>query len=240
MLYCFDFYMLHQLWAASYAGRTTFVVTLSVCIMYVGMYMGCSLPNKSSPGHDRISYCDIKTCLAQSLPQLVSIYNTCIANCKVPDDWKKATIRLIPKANNDSRDLSEWRPISLLVTFYKLFMKLMERRIIPWIVDTNRLSDKQKGSMPRNGLQEHVFCLKNSITDFRHQSGKLFVTFIDLADAFGSINHDFMIDLLKIYGYPEKIVKLRGTVPLTNFLTVYAYLSKIITHWWQIRYVSYR
>ena len=109
---------------------------------------------------------------------------------------------------------------SLLVTVYKLFMKLLERRIIPWIVDNNVLSPKQKGSMPRNGLQEHVFCLNSSITDFRHQSGKMFVTFIDLADAFGSINHDYMIDSLRVYGYPESIVNLTKDIYTNSYFKV--------------------
>ena len=83
---------------------------------------------------------------------------------------------------------------------------VLGKRIIPWIVETNRLSHNQKGSLPRNGLQEHVFCLKNSITDFRHQSGKLYVMFLDLADAFGSIDHEMMVDALRAYGYPEIII----------------------------------
>ena len=52
------------------------------------------------------------------------------------------------------------------------------------------------------------FCLKNSITDFRHQSGKLYVMFLDLADAFGSIDHEMMVDALRAYGYPEIIINL--------------------------------
>ena len=74
--------------------------------------------------------------------------------------------------------------------------------------------------MPRNGLQEHVFCLKDSTTDFRNESGKLFVTFIDLADAFGCINHDFMIDSLKIYGYPEKMVELTKDIYTNSYFQV--------------------
>ena len=33
---------------------------------------------------------------------------------------------------------------------------------------------------------------------------------------------------------------LGGTAHLTNFVVVYAFFSKITTHWWQVRYVSYR
>ena len=65
---------------------------------------------------------------------------------------------------------------------------------------------------PLNGLQEHVFCLKNSITDFRHQSGKLYIVFLDLADAFGSINHEMMVDDLRAYGYIEIIINLTKNI----------------------------
>ena len=35
-------------------------------------------------------------------------------------------------------------------------------------------------------------------------------------------------------------ITLRGYSTLTSFVTVYAFTSKITTHWWQVRYVSYR
>ena len=36
------------------------------------------------------------------------------------------------------------------------------------------------------------------------------------------------------------ILYLSGTAPLTNFATVYAFTSKITTHWGKVRHVSYR
>ena len=62
---------------------------------------------------------------------------------------------------------------------------------------------KQKGSLPCNGLQEHVFCLKQALDNFRNSSGKLFACFIDLADAFGSIYHDIMIREMHSAHYPD-------------------------------------
>ena len=91
-------------------------------------------------------------------------------------------------------------------------MSIIGKRVIPWIVETNRLSSKQKGSLPRNGLQEHVFCLNSAITDFKHQSGKMFVMFLDLADAFSSIDHELMINALHCYGYPDALVNLTSNI----------------------------
>jgi hypothetical protein len=91
-------------------------------------------------------------------------------------------------------------------------MMIIGKRVIPWITVTDRLSCKQKGSLPRNGLQEHVFCLNSAITDFKHQSGKMYIMFLDLADAFGSIDHELMIDALRAYGYPNDLVNLTKNI----------------------------
>ena len=167
-------------------------------------------PNRSAPGHDRLTYVDYK--LSNVIQILTSIFNSSLANCKIPSDWKHPIIKLIPKSSTDAIDLSEWRLISKLVTIYKVFMSIIGKRVISWIVETNRLSSKQKGSLPRNGLQEHVFCLNSAITDFKHQSGKMFVMFLDLANAFGSIDHQLMINSLHCYGYPDALVNLTSNI----------------------------
>ena len=87
-------------------------------------------------------------------------------------------------------------------------MTIVQKRVMAWIVDTQRLSCRQKGSMPRDGLQEHVFCMKASVNDFMHSSSKRFITFVDLADAFGSVHHDFMISAMRSAGYPDFLIDL--------------------------------
>ena len=68
---------------------------------------------------------------------------------------------------------------------------------------------RHNGSLPRNGLQGHEFCLNSDVGDFLHISSKLLITlFIDLKDAFGSIDHDFMIRSLELASYPEYVIKI--------------------------------
>ena len=130
----------------------------------------------------------------------------------MPAAWKRALITLIPKTETQSDNVDDWRPISLLLTSYKLFMSVIQKRLMGWIVDTNRLSCRQKGSLPRNGLQEHVYCLFTNIRDFMHQSTKLFVCFLDIKDAFGSLDHKFMLDSLSEAGYPDIYVELTKNI----------------------------
>ena len=77
-----------------------------------------------------------------------------------------------------------------------------------WIVETDRFSITQKGAMPRKGLQEHVFSLKTTISDFLHNTGQLFVSYVDLKDAFGSLNHAFMINQMQDAQYPELFINI--------------------------------
>ena len=167
-----------------------------------------SLPSKKSPGKDGVTYETLKVKIKKITPALTTIFNICLTHCRVPNDWKQGVISLVPKTLIPSLDITEWRPISLLSSFYKLFMTIIQKRVMTWIVDTQRLSCRQKGSMPRDGLQEHVFCMKAAVSDFMHSSSKQFITFVDLADAFGSVNHDFMITAMRSAGYPDFLIDI--------------------------------
>ena len=55
-----------------------------------------------------------------------------------------------------------------------------------------------------NGIrQELIFTLKVEMDDFRRKSTKLIVVFIDFADAFGSVKHEFIFETSH-FGIPEK------------------------------------
>jgi len=166
------------------------------------------LPTNRSPGRDGVTYETLKINLNKLAPTLTAVFNVCIAHRRVPDEWKQGIITLVPKTSENSNNLDDWRPISLLSSVYKLFMSLIQRRLMPWIVQTGRLSPRQKGSLPRNGLQEHVYCLKTAVSDFLHQSSKLFIAFIDIKDAFGSLDHDIMIESLTTAGYPDLYIDI--------------------------------
>ena len=83
---------------------------------------------------------------------------------------------------------------------------LIQYKMVPWIAESSRLF--KKGPMSRNGLQEHVFTLKAGIVTFLHQSSKLCVTFIDLKDVFGRIDHQVMLNHLSEVGNPEDIISI--------------------------------
>ncbi len=134
--------------------------------------------------------------------------NTCWINRKVPPEWKHSLTIQIPQKGGDPNSPEDWRHIALLLSSYKIYMKLIQIRAMKWIVETKRLSSKQKGSLPRNGLQEHVYELRTSIDNLKHLSSKFFMTFVDIKDAFGSLDHAYMLNVMAEAGYPECIIEI--------------------------------
>ncbi len=103
-----------------------------------------NLPNNKASGSDGVTYKMLKSGKSTLCPVLTNIFNICLENGKVPEAWKGALIHRIPKKDNIPDDPSTWRDISLLPTVYKVFMKCLLSRILPWLVETGTLSSKQK------------------------------------------------------------------------------------------------
>ena len=89
------------------------------------------LKNNKSPGIDKISNELLKYTLqaAYTLKYPLSVlFNTCLNGRDVPKSWKNALIILVYK-KGDPTELKNYRPISLLSHLYKLFTKILTKRI---------------------------------------------------------------------------------------------------------------
>ena len=86
-------------------------------------------------------WCTIKanqTLLEESLKFLLKIFNKIWTEGNSPDIWKQTTIVQIPKLKKDSRDLQNYRPISLTSCLYKTMERIINNRLI-WHLESNNL-----------------------------------------------------------------------------------------------------
>ena len=74
-------------------------------------------------------------------------------------------------------------------------------RLIEFI--SNEISFWQRVYLEKRDRQELIFNLITEIYDLKHLSTKMYVTFIDFADAFGSVSHEFIFDSLERFNIPE-------------------------------------
>ena len=159
-----------------------------------------SLPNGKSGGIDGVRYEDLKEMFSNNGHILVNIMNIMLVNFRFSRYWKECVIQRIPKKNFDENDLT-MRDISLLPVCYKVLSKAICNRILPYIYDV--VAFWQRAYLCKWDRQELIFTLKSAIDDFRHKSTKFYLIFIDFADAFGSVNHTFMFETLRVFNIPD-------------------------------------
>jgi len=93
--------------------------------------------------------------------------------------------------NDDRCEVSNYRPVSLLTSFLKIFETVMQRRILKHFIKYNILSTEQYGF--RVGLSADNITYKLTTEILNAMNNKLLVggIFCDLEKTFDCVNHDF-------------------------------------------------
>ncbi|CAB4431081.1 unnamed protein product [Rhizophagus irregularis] len=87
------------------------------------------LPLKKATGPTGITYEDIKLTIEPMKGMLLEIFNDILTTGELPKDWLKAHIYPIPKPKPWQYDLNNTRPITLLETARKFFVKILTNRL---------------------------------------------------------------------------------------------------------------
>ena len=92
-----------------------------------------SLKINKSPGHDGVSFNVIKKCFGELCEPLKYLFNLSIVKGIFPDDLKIAKVTPIYKADNSS-NISNYRPISVLPCFSKMLERIIYSRLQKYLL----------------------------------------------------------------------------------------------------------
>ena len=160
--------------------------------------------NKSS-GHDEIDSCVVKRCIHLITLPLSHIFNASFEHGTFPKDFKLAKVIPVYKKGDNSL-CSNYRPISILSVFSKIFEKLVYNRLIAFLDKHNISYSKQFGFRQGYGTNMALIEFVNNISLAFEEKKIVLGLFLDLSKAFDSIDHDILIHKMYHYGIRGKVL----------------------------------
>ena len=127
----------------------------------------------------------------------------------MPDNDRLALKFLIPKTDN-SRNLEDFRDITLFNAFIKVMFGIWSRRVNQFMVKNGFIdTGVQKGFIPKvSGCVEHNQTLHDILRADKRGGKSVQVSFLDLKNAFGSVKHNLIVAALRWYHIPDHMISL--------------------------------
>ena len=132
----------------------------------------------------------------------------------MPQEWGSAIICPIYK-QGDKLECRNYRGISLLNVAYKIFTNLLTRYIEPYVDEI--LGDYQCGFRKGRSTIDQNFCLRMILERACEYKVDIHQMYIDYKEAYDTINRTELVEIMKDFGIPMKLVRLvKMTLANTN------------------------
>ena len=164
----------------------------------------------SSPGHDGIPF-SCYSCGGQfALLALFGGYKAITNGTSIPSDFYQSLLVFIPKGEEDSdfvcvvRKAADLRPIALSNTDAKIIASCLERPLS--FAVRQLVGHHQRGGVRGRGVVDNVIDLEAAALSFSCFPGSPGLIGTDFSNAFPSVEHDWLWDVLRAIGVPEFFV----------------------------------
>ena len=160
--------------------------------------------NDRSPGTDGLTYEFYKSFWHLVGKDLVEVFNYSFENKELPESQKYGLLTLLFKKGERAL-LSNWRPISLLNTDYKILAKALSVRLSG--VLANIVSDEQTCGVPGRTILNNVFILRDLVVICKQKNIPAAIISIDQMKAFDRVNWSFTYKTLRAFGFKDTFVR---------------------------------
>lgn len=163
---------------------------------------------RSANGPDGVGYGIIQTNEKEFSILMSMISKAMLEYGECPSVWDRSRSLLIYK-HGDPKQLRNWRPLTISSAMYRIWTCTLSN-ILQGISRTSPLfSESQKGFIKgTNGCMINTATITELFADANRKNKNIWMITIDLQDAFGSISHNYIDEILKEYEFPDNIRRI--------------------------------
>ena len=176
----------------------------------------------TGPSSSCLNMVFIKLFKNSMVPILHYLFSLIIDLCEFPKIWRLTTIVPIPKGRK-TRNIPDFRPISILNNVSKIFERLLFDRIYDHICYF--IDDSQYGFIKKGSTEAQLINYIHNIYSSINKGINMVSFYSDICKAFDSVNHTILLHKLSYYGIKNNNLQL-----LQSYLTDRKHCVKINNH----------
>ena len=164
-----------------------------------------SMENDKSPGNDGLT----KEFYSEFWPTIgCNVYESFVgafSNQELSTSQRQAIIKLLEKKDRDRRYIKNWRPISLLNIDVKLLNKTLAsklKQVLPAIIHSD-----QTAYVSGRFIGESTRLISDILETTKILNIEGYILTMDIEKAFDSMDHSFLMETLKAFGFGENFMK---------------------------------
>jgi hypothetical protein len=124
---------------------------------------------------------------------------------KFPSSVVRGLITLIHKGG-DRLPLGNYRPITLLNTTYKIYAKLLQRRLQPVLVEI--ISHDQSAFLPLRYILDNIVLTQETLNWAKVSKQPLLLLKLDFAKAYDRVSWPFLFLAMEALGFNQAFIKM--------------------------------
>ena len=161
-------------------------------------YLKSIRPNSKATGLDGIGIKPLKLALNAIAPSLTHIYNSSIASCTFPINFKRA--KLIPVYKKDSvHDRNNYRPISILPIISKPLERHVAKSFLGYLTSNNLIHRNQSAYRPHHSCETALLNLTDNWLKVMESRKLVDSVLLDLSKAFDLVEHALLLSKIGKY-----------------------------------------
>jgi hypothetical protein len=138
---------------------------------------------------------------------LLILFNKCLEENVLPDEWKESIIKMIDKKADDKSNPKNWRPISITSCIMRLLERLILRRLQSHLDKEKILITSQSGFRKNRSTKDNLVYLVQKSKESFNRGRNVLAIFFDIEAAFDKVWHNGLIYKLVQARVPYYIVR---------------------------------